>query len=84
MNSPIQLLPFSGAVGNMAKPLNQSDIDLENGTTSGNETSDRSDERVEFAEVITQIEDLPPDGGLKAWLQIVGSYLLYFNTWYVA
>lgn len=25
----------------------------------------------------------PPDGGLKAWLQVVGSFFLFFNTWYV-
>lgn len=23
----------------------------------------------------------PPDGGLKAWLQVVGAFLLFFNTW---
>ncbi|KAF6822219.1 major facilitator superfamily transporter [Colletotrichum plurivorum] len=23
----------------------------------------------------------PPDGGLQAWLHILGSFLLYFNTW---
>ncbi|KAH8680624.1 major facilitator superfamily domain-containing protein [Xylariales sp. PMI_506] len=23
----------------------------------------------------------PPDGGLTAWLQVVGSWCLYFNTW---
>lgn len=23
----------------------------------------------------------PPDGGFKAWLQVVGAFLLFFNTW---
>lgn len=23
----------------------------------------------------------PPNGGLQAWLHILGSFLLYFNTW---
>lgn len=23
----------------------------------------------------------PPNGGIKAWLQVVGSFMLYFNTW---
>ncbi|WYZ41827.1 hypothetical protein EsH8_V_000722 [Colletotrichum jinshuiense] len=23
----------------------------------------------------------PPDGGLKAWLQVLGSFFIYFNTW---
>ena len=22
-----------------------------------------------------------PDGGLKAWLQVAGSFVLFFNTW---
>ena len=24
----------------------------------------------------------PPDGGTKAWLQVVGGFLLVLNTWY--
>lgn len=24
----------------------------------------------------------PPDGGFKAWLQVVGSFFLFFNSWY--
>lgn len=24
----------------------------------------------------------PPDGGLKAWLQVFGGFLLVLNTWY--
>jgi hypothetical protein len=27
-------------------------------------------------------EDIIPDGGLIAWLQVVGSWLLFFNSWY--
>lgn len=23
----------------------------------------------------------PPNGGLKAWLQVLGSWMLFFNTW---
>ena len=23
----------------------------------------------------------PPNGGLKAWLQVLGAFLLFFNTW---
>lgn len=23
----------------------------------------------------------PPDGGMKAWLQVIGGYCLFFNTW---
>lgn len=25
----------------------------------------------------------PPNGGLKAWLQVLGSFFLFFNSWYV-
>ncbi|KAL8948323.1 MAG: hypothetical protein Q9222_005484 [Ikaeria aurantiellina] len=25
----------------------------------------------------------PPNGGLKAWLQILGSFLIFFNTWWL-
>ena len=23
----------------------------------------------------------PPDGGLRAWLQVLGCYLVFFNVW---
>ena len=26
--------------------------------------------------------DDPPNGGLVAWLQVAGSFLLFFNSWY--
>lgn len=26
-------------------------------------------------------EELPPDGGLDAWLQVLGSFFLFFNSW---
>ncbi|KAF2767929.1 MFS general substrate transporter [Teratosphaeria nubilosa] len=25
--------------------------------------------------------DPPPDGGIRAWLQVLGSFILFFNTW---
>ena len=24
----------------------------------------------------------PPNGGLQAWLQVTGSFFLFFNSWY--
>jgi len=27
--------------------------------------------------------DGPPNGGLTAWLQVVGGFLIFFNTWQV-
>ena len=25
----------------------------------------------------------PPNGGFQAWLQVLGSFFLFFNSWYV-
>lgn len=25
--------------------------------------------------------DLPPNGGFNAWLQVLGSFFLFFNSW---
>jgi hypothetical protein len=25
----------------------------------------------------------PPNGGLEAWVQVVGAFMLFFNSWYV-
>lgn len=37
----------------------------------------------EGAVAVRQVdEDIVPDGGLLAWLQVVGSWLLFFNSWY--
>ncbi|KAI1100455.1 putative MFS monocarboxylate transporter [Jackrogersella minutella] len=59
----------------------QSEVTLENGIALGEENSDRNENKTEFTEVIIPEDDLPPDGGLEAWLQVLGSYSLYFNTW---
>ena len=26
----------------------------------------------------------PPNGGLRAWLQVVGAFCIFLNTWYAA
>ena len=26
-------------------------------------------------------DESPPDGGLHAWLQVLGSFFLFFNSW---
>jgi hypothetical protein len=28
------------------------------------------------------VSSVPPDGGINAWLQVAGSFFLFFNTWY--
>jgi hypothetical protein len=38
----------------------------------------------EEASESSTIIDNPPDGGLTAWLQVVASWMIFFNTWYVA
>jgi hypothetical protein len=32
---------------------------------------------------VTEKETTIPNGGLLAWLQVLGSFLLFFNSWYV-
>jgi hypothetical protein len=27
--------------------------------------------------------DPPPNGGLKAWVQVLGAFMLFFNSWYI-
>ena len=35
------------------------------------------------ADVVVDDDDgPPPDGGLRAWLQVLGSFFLFFNCWY--
>lgn len=31
--------------------------------------------------VIMPLKETPPNGGLEAWLQVVGAFFMYFNTW---
>ena len=28
------------------------------------------------------VADIVPNGGTKAWLQVVGGFLLFMNSWY--
>ena len=32
---------------------------------------------------LSSCDSAPPNGGLRAWLQVLGSFFLFFNTWYV-
>lgn len=32
----------------------------------------------------TQFLSEPPDGGFTAWLQVLGSFFIFFNTWHVS
>lgn len=58
------------------------------------ESNDLAREKVEFSQGQTPLDvtgagvipsqpkpDDVPDGGALAWLQVVGSWLLFFNSW---
>lgn len=64
----------------MALPLNDPDAVREKGSLEGSGQVTPVD-KPEQAPPIPANE--PPNGGLRAWLQVVGSFFLFFNTWYV-
>lgn len=67
--------------GNMTIHLSQTDVTLESGNFSSDINTNKKEKKVEVAEAVTLVDDVKPDGGLEAWLQVVGSFFLYFNTW---
>lgn len=30
-----------------------------------------------------KVPDAPPNGGLVAWLQVLGGFFIFFNSWFV-
>ncbi|KAK7756721.1 hypothetical protein SLS62_001162 [Diatrype stigma] len=53
---------------------------------SGDDSSEQNAEKVEYTTATVpqeeeQEEKAPPEEGLVAWLQVLGSFALYFNTW---
>lgn len=51
--------------------------------TESKQTEISSNIAVDFAHDNDSELDKPPDGGLQAWLQVLGVHLTIFNTWYV-
>lgn len=47
------------------------------------QTKISSNTAVDFAHDSDSELEKPPDGGLQAWLQVLGVHLTIFNTWYV-
>lgn len=46
------------------------------------DSSDSSDtEKRTPTESANKVPPPPPDGGLTAWLQVVGAFFLFFNSW---
>ena len=41
----------------------------------------KSDEKLVSQTVKSSFSDDVPNGGTKAWLQVLGSFFLFFNTW---
>ena len=46
-------------------------------------TNSQSSEVESNDKVVAAEAEAPPNGGLKAWTQVVGSFFLFFNSWYV-
>ena len=44
-------------------------------------TSSDGKDVIETLPANAQFDVGPPNGGLKAWLQVAGSFFLFFNTW---
>ncbi|KAI0161915.1 putative MFS monocarboxylate transporter [Hypoxylon sp. FL1284] len=71
----------------MAETPRPIDTALESGNISSDASSNRDEKQIDSVGVAVEVvetgaeEDVPPDGGLTAWLQVVGSHFLYFNTW---
>ena len=62
-------------------PLDQRTLheqDPEKGAPDGNTTG--TDPHIQHKSASSSSEP-PPNGGLKAWLQVVGGFVLFFNTW---
>ncbi|KAJ5092761.1 hypothetical protein N7456_008622, partial [Penicillium angulare] len=54
----------------------KADPDTENATVSNDVSSKQNQDRSQPGRI-----EPPPDGGWKAWLQVLGSWMLIFNTW---
>jgi hypothetical protein len=75
----------------MSKELGEGEKKRDFECRSPSTTEDTIEE--EYGEAETSINAVPPqathadvipDGGLVAWLQVLGSFFLFINCWYVA
>lgn len=44
-------------------------------------TTEQPVDELALAPVPEEVADEIPDGGLVAWLQVAGSFALFFNSW---
>ena len=49
---------------------------------SPSSTLDSTNERYEKHSPAAADVNQPPNGGFKAWSQVLGSFFLFFNSWY--
>lgn len=56
---------------------------VEESKMSGQHASDEKD-HTPMQNSPSPPDDRPPDGGLRAWLQVLGAFMLFLNTWYVS
>lgn len=48
----------------------------------GTETTSSQEPPADHAPSTCKDQDPPPDGGVRAWMQVVSGFMLYFNSWY--
>ncbi|KAF5858748.1 hypothetical protein ETB97_003802 [Aspergillus alliaceus] len=51
------------------------------GETSSCKAATEPDEEMTFPTIAETAYDTPPNGGFQAWLQVAGSFLIFFNSW---
>ena len=54
--------------------------DEENALQSGEKQDDESPNAKDVEQSAAKNEDVIPNGGTQAWLQVLGSFMLFFNT----
>ncbi|KAI1474566.1 monocarboxylate permease-like protein, mch4 [Daldinia eschscholtzii] len=65
----------------MARHLSPLDVSIGKALHPTDENSNEEKKELEVTEVVVSDEGGPPDGGSVAWLQVLGSFALYFNHW---
>jgi hypothetical protein len=54
---------------------------LSNVSNNPDRTSNAGKETTQPSPIDAKYDAGPPNGGLKAWLQVAASFFLFFNTW---
>jgi hypothetical protein len=74
-------VPFE--LGIMSSPLHENLFEKSSTPPSAVQMSehDASETEKQQPSKPVDIPSQPPDGGLTAWLQVVGAFFLFFNSW---